>query len=111
MEVLNFNPTLPQGQVGVVGERSRKQAGIIAIVLGVCCYPFGIHNFMLGYTTKAVVQLIWSIVNFLILFIPGVGWIIKIPLMLLLSTWAIVDGIFILTNKEYIDADGNLLRD
>ena len=87
---------------GVQGSKSKIAAGLLGIFLG----SFGVHNFYLGYTTKAVIQLVLSIVGILTtcLFIGG---------LILLGTWiwGLVEGIMILTGKINTDAQGNLLAD
>lgn len=81
--------------------KSKITAGLLAIFLG--C--FGVHNFYLGYTAKAVIQLVCSIVGILLscLFI-GVFVVAGI------SIWALVEGIMILCGKIDKDAKGNLLE-
>lgn len=81
------------GQVqGRTGDRSRLAAGLLGILLG----GLGIHNFYLGYTGKGVAQLL---LTFTFFFAP-VSWI-----------WGLIEGILIITDKEYLDADGNLLKE
>lgn len=41
--------------------KSKMAAGLLGIFLG----SFGVHNFYLGYTTKAVIQLVCTIVGIL----------------------------------------------
>lgn len=83
----------PVGQVqGKTGDKSRIAAGLLGILIG----GLGIHNFYLGYTGKAVAQLLLTVT----VFFAFVSWI-----------WGLIEGIIILTNKEYRDADGNLLQD
>lgn len=71
--------------------KSKTTAGLLAIFLG----TLGIHNFYLGYTQKAVIQLIVSIVGS---FLFGLGaiavWI-----------WAIVEAVQIFQGK-ITDAKG-----
>lgn len=80
--------------------KSKKAAGLLAIFLG----AYGVHNFYLGYKAKAIIQLIMTIVGtvlsyFLIGLIPVFAVII----------WTIIEGIIILSSKEYKDAQGNPL--
>lgn len=77
--------------------KSKKAAGLFGIFLG----AYGVHNFYLGYKSKAIIQLIMTIVGtvlsyFLIGLIPIFAVII----------WSIIEGIIILTSKEYKDARG-----
>ena len=73
-------------------DKSKIVAGILGLLLGV----WGVHNFYLGFTKKAVIQLIVSIVT------CGIGGI-----------WGFIDGILILMAKEGYnkDAAGKLLKD
>ncbi|MCL2356764.1 MAG: TM2 domain-containing protein [Defluviitaleaceae bacterium] len=98
----DLNPSLPPEHEGVVGEKSRLACGLIGIFLG----GLGIHNFMLGYTAKGITQLVFFIICAITVWF-GVG---LIPLLLMIG-WSLADGIIILTNKRYIDADGKLLTD
>lgn len=78
-----------QPQMMQSGGKSRMAAGILGLLLG----GLGIHNFYLGYTGKAVAQLLITVLSFGILaFIPAI--------------WGLIEGIMILTDKNYLDADG-----
>lgn len=74
--------------------KSKIAAGILAIMFG----TLGIHNFYLGYTGKAVAQLLISLLSFGFL-----AWIVYI--------WAFIEGIMIFTGSIKVDAKGNLLKD
>lgn len=76
------------------GEKSKLVAGLLGIFLG----SFGIHNFYLGYTKKAVIQLILG----LVLIFTVVGW-------LAMEAWGFIEGLMILAGKTSTDANGNLL--
>lgn len=71
-------------------QKSRIAAGLLGIFLG----GLGIHNFYLGYTNKAVIQIVVFIVT------CGVG-----------SLWGLIEGILILTSKNGVDANGIPLSD
>ena len=78
-----------QPQMMQSGGKSRMAAGILGLLLG----GLGIHNFYLGYSGKAVAQLLITVLSFGILaFIPAI--------------WGLIEGIMILTDKNYLDADG-----
>lgn len=78
----------------VQGGKSKIAAGILGIFLG----AFGVHNFYLGYTGKAVTQLLLTICTCGILsFVSGI--------------WGLIEGILILTGSISTDADGNPLSD
>ena len=87
---LNANPAAVPGQE----QKSKLTAGLLALFLG-----FGVYNFYLGYTGKAVTQLILDIVGIL-LSLVFVGFFIVMGV----SIWQLVEGIMILTGK--IDRDG-----
>ncbi len=80
-----------QAQPAASGElKSKMAAGLLGIFLG----AWGIHNFYLGYTGKAVAQLILTLVS------CGIGGI-----------WGFIEGILILTGSINKDGKGNPLRD
>lgn len=61
-------------------EKSKLAAGLFGILLGV----FGVHNFYLGYTGKAVAQLLITVLSFgLLSFVSAI--------------WGLVEGILILS--------------
>ena len=72
--------------------KSKVSAGVLGILLG----WLGIHNFYLGYTSKAVAQLVLTVC--------GCGF----PIALI---WGIVEGLMILTGAIDHDANGNKLKD
>ena len=77
-----------QPGVGYYDQKSKVAAGLLGIFLG----TFGIHNFYLGYTNKAVGQLVGTIVGYVLsLIVIGVFIVIGIAI------WALVEGILILT--------------
>ncbi len=76
--------------------KSKLAAGLLAIFVG----SLGIHNFYLGYTGKAIAQLLLTVVGWIIIFGPVVS-----------AVWALVEGIMILTGSIYQDAEGRPLRD
>lgn len=82
--------------------KSKIVAGLLAIFLG--C--FGVHNFYLGYTSKAVLQLVLTIVGLVLSCI-----VIGLFLVIGIEIWGLVEGIMILTGKIDKDAQGKLLKD
>ena len=82
-------------------QKSRLAAGLLGILYG--C--FGVHNFYLGNTTKAVIQLVLSILGM----ITVVGVIITLGMYI----WGFIEGIQILTGKDayMYDANNVILRD
>lgn len=86
----NSNPNTPNNNVNTTSKgKSKVAAGILGILLG----SLGIHNFYLGYTGKAVAQLLISVLSCGILAtVSGI--------------WGLVEGIMILTGSIDRDADG-----
>ena len=76
----------------LVAQKSKLTAGLLAIFLG----TLGIHNFYLGFTTKAIIQLVVSLLGAAAF---GIG-----PVAI--GIWALVEGIMILTGKINTDANG-----
>ncbi len=93
-----YNPPPPGGYAPYRQPRSRLVAGLLGIFLG----SLGIHNFYLGYTTKAVVQLLITLIGGMLtcgLASIGVG------------IWSFVEAILIFTGNISCDGDGMPLRD
>ena len=76
--------------------KSKLVAGLLGIFLG----GLGIHDFYLGNTQKAIIHILLATVGALVFVGPVISGI-----------WGLVDGIFILTGKISVDANGNALRD
>ncbi len=75
-------------------QKSKMAAGLLGIFLG----SLGIHNFYLGYTGKAVAQLLISVLSCGILALAS-------------EIWGLVEGIQILTGSIATDAKGIPLKD
>jgi TM2 domain-containing membrane protein YozV len=74
--------------------KSKLVAGLLGIFLG--CY--GVHNFYLGYTGKAVAQVLISVLScFMLTPVTGI--------------WGLIEGIMILCGNINKDAKGNPLGD
>jgi len=74
--------------------KSKIAAGLLGIFLG--C--FGVHNFYLGFTGKAVGQLLLTVLSCGALsFVSGI--------------WGLIEGIMILTGSIDTDANGCKLQD
>ncbi|MBQ4313487.1 MAG: TM2 domain-containing protein [Clostridia bacterium] len=71
-------------------QKSRLIAGLLGIFLG----GLGVHNFYLGFNSRAVIQLILTICS------CGLG-----------SLWGFIEGILILMGNVRVDASGVELRD
>ena len=74
--------------------KSKIAAGLLGIFLG----SFGVHNFYLGYTGKAIAQLLITLLT------CGFGAFIS-------SIWGFIEGILILTGSINVDGNGNPLVD
>lgn len=74
--------------------KSKIAAGLLGIFLG----AFGVHNFYLGYTGKAIAQLLISLLS--------CGFLAVVS-----EIWGLVEGIQILTGSIDTDANGNKLGD
>ena len=75
-------------------QKSKIAAGLLGIFLG----TFGVHNFYLGYTGKALAQLLISVLSCGFLAVAS-------------SIWGLIEGIMILTGNINKDARGIPLKD
>lgn len=82
--------------------KSKLVAGLLGIFLG----GFGVHNFYLGYTKKAVLQLVLQILG-IILSCVVVGVFVSAGI----SIWGLIEGIMVLAGKVEVDGKGNALKD
>lgn len=89
-----FEQPAPAQTEAPVGAKSKLVAGLLGIFLG----SFGIHNFYLGFTGKAVAQLLITVLT------CGIGSTIS-------GIWGLIEGIFVLVGRIETDAKGNKLTD
>lgn len=89
--VVNENTTT---STQATSQKSKMAAGLFGIFLG----AFGVHNFYLGYTGKAIAQLLITVLSCFTLSIVS-------------EIWGLIEGILILTGSINTDADGNPLKD
>lgn len=75
-------------------QRSRKVAGLLAILLG----TFGVHSFYLGNSSRGLMQLLISILT------CGIGAIV-------IFIWSLMDGVKLLDGRINVDAYGVYLKD
>lgn len=75
-------------------QKSKMVAGLLGIFLG----AFGVHNFYLGFTGKAIAQLLITLVSCFTLCIVS-------------EIWGLIEGIMILTGKNNKDGKGIPLKD
>ena len=87
----------PDAGERTAGDRSKLAAGLLGIFLG----WLGIHNFYLGFTGKAVGQLLLGTLGSLAC---GIGPIVSF-------IWSFFEGILIISGSKDTDADGNKLKD
>lgn len=84
---------------GKASTKSKVLAGLLGVFLG----GLGIHNFYLGHTGKAVIQLLIGVLGWIVL----MGWIANL--------WGFIEGIVILTSKKgsswHQDSQGLELED
>ncbi|MDO4863734.1 MAG: TM2 domain-containing protein [Ruminococcus sp.] len=71
-------------------QKSKMTAGLLGIFLG----AFGVHQFYLGNTKRAIIEIVVTLVT------CGIG-----------GWWGIIEGIMILMGKINTDANGNPLAD
>lgn len=74
--------------------KSKLAAGLLGIFLG----SLGVHNFYLGFTGKAVAQLLITVLS------CGV-------LSAVSGIWGLIEGIMILAGNTNVDAKGNAFKD
>lgn len=92
---LNCGKAIRKEGIANPGAKSKIAAGILGIFLG----SLGVHNFYLGYTNKAVGQLLLTLVGWCFF---GLGPVIA-------GVWGLIEGILILTGSIHTDAEGNEL--
>lgn len=74
--------------------KSKTVAGLLGIFLG----ALGIHNFYLGFTGKALAQLLMTVLSCgMLAMVSGI--------------WGLVEGIMLLCGQMNVDAQGNPLKD
>lgn len=100
--VVCLNCGVPNQPPIPMNAKSKIAAGLLGIFLG----AFGVHNFYLGYTSRAVVQLVLTIVG-LVLSCIGIG----VLLVMGIEIWGLVEGIMILVGKINTDGNGMPLSD
>lgn len=84
-----YYPPIPPGYQ----QKSKIAAGLLGIFLG----SFGVHNFYLGYTGKAVAQLLITLLT------CGIGSVAS-------GIWGFIEGIMILTDSIRVDGNNIPLR-
>ena len=92
---------------GAYGAYQPPKSYVVAALLAFFLGEFGVHNFYLGYTRRATIQLLVFLLG-----IPLCLLIIGIPMVLGVAAWAFVEFILILMRSgQYgFDADGRPLE-
>ena len=85
------------GATPKVQGKSKIGAGLLAIFLG----SLGIHNFYLGYNSKAIAQILLTVI----------GWVFFGLGPIAAAIWSLIEGIEILSGYIDKDADGVPLVD
>lgn len=93
---LNLQAQQPMGgyQSNPINNGDERKSKLAAGLLGIFLGGWGIHNFYLGFTSKAIIQIVVTLVT------CGVG-----------SLWGLIEGILILCGNINADAKGNPLKD
>lgn len=87
------NTNVNRNTTSSVDQKSKLAAGLFGIFLG----AFGVHNFYLGFTGKAVAQLLITILS--------CGCLSFVS-----AIWGLIEGILILAGDSSKDAYGNDLK-
>ena len=90
----NTNSTVNNSNTANTTQKSKIAAGLFGIFLG----GFGVHNFYLGFTGKAVAQLLITVLS--------CGFLSPVS-----AIWGLIEGILILSGESSKDAYGNDLKD
>ncbi|MDD2418078.1 MAG: TM2 domain-containing protein [Oscillospiraceae bacterium] len=87
-----------QPPFGCYNQKSKVVAGLLGIFLG----HLGIHNFYLGFQSRALTQLLLCLIGGLLTFgiVSFAMWV-----------WGLVEGIMILSGSITVDANNVPLRD
>lgn len=91
---INVEATRLESNNTSASSKSKIAAGLLGIFLG----AFGVHNFYLGFTGKAIAQLLITLLSCGMLSFAS-------------ATWGLIEGILILTGSTNTDANGNPLKD
>ena len=97
-ETVEVEATPVEGDDTTTTENPEAKSKMVAGLLGIFLGSFGVHNFYLGYTGKAVAQLLITLLT------CGCGACIS-------SVWGLIEGIMILMGNINTDANGNPLKD
>ena len=100
-DTINVEATRVESNTNNTSSNPQAKSKIAAGLLGIFLGSLGVHNFYLGYTGKAVGQLLLTLVGWIACAVgPFAAWI-----------WGLVEGIQILSGSINVDSDGNPLKD
>ncbi|HIR52711.1 MAG TPA: TM2 domain-containing protein [Candidatus Onthovicinus excrementipullorum] len=85
---------------GAPNAANPPKSSLVAGLLGIFLGSLGIHNFYLGYTQKAIIQLLLTLI----------GWILCGLGPAVAAIWGLVEGIQILTGSINVDGHGNPIK-
>lgn len=97
-DTINVEATKVESSNTTSSNNSNGKSKIAAGLLGIFLGGFGVHNFYLGYTGKAIAQLLITLLS--------CGFLAFVS-----SIWGLIEGILILTGSMNVDAEGNPLKD
>lgn len=89
---------VPSGQPQPYYAAGQQKSKVTAAVLGILLGVFGVHNFYLGYTGKAVAQLLITLLS--------CGW-----LFIVSAIWGFIEGVMILSGGINKDGRGIPLKE
>ncbi len=82
--------------------KQKLVAGLLALFLGM----YGVHNFYLGYITKGVIQVVGTVLSFILCFVL-IGYISLFGIWI----WVLVEAIMLFTGHISVDGNGYPLVD
>ncbi len=88
-------------------QKSKIAAGLLGIFLG----GFGVHNFYLGYTGKAIAQVLMGSLGILLTLFSCGFLFIFIFAAFASSIWGLIEGIMILCGSIKVDGKGIPLKE
>lgn len=105
--VINTVPAGADFNRQITDNRYEYKSKITAGLLGIFFGGLGVHNFYLGYSTKGLIQLIVTIVSFLLACCGGISLIVTVGI----GIWGFIEGILILAGVINRDGKGMPFRE
>ena len=97
-DTIKVEATKVESENATASTTEKPKSKIVAGLLGIFLGAIGIHNFYLGYTGKAIAQLLISLLS--------CGFLAVVS-----EIWGLIEGILILTGSINTDGNGNPLGD